>query len=203
MQWRQSKSRRLLSLALILIVFSNAYFGILSGSECSGDDVARPVEMSPGKILCNAALSYNHYLNTSDVQVKLEFSRAIILQQTKGDLLFNVTVERPKRSIEIYIPQEFEISRGSRYVWTSITNDYGSISMSGTSVRVSGEVSNKTCNIIRVFNVTAPSIVGQYFFKVFTDGVSIGAKNFPALVVSADINPAYISGTVLDGNTSR
>ena len=197
MRWKQTrKLRRLLPLALILIIFSNAYFGILSGISVRGD----AVEMSPGKILPE---NYNHYLGTSDVQVKLEFSRAIVLQQTKGDLLFNVTVERPKRSIEIYIPLEFGISRGSRYVWTSITNDYGSISMSGTSVRVSGDISNTRSNIIRVFNVTAPSIVGQYFFKVFTDGVSIGAENFPALVVSADINPAYISGTVLDGNRSR
>ncbi len=90
----------------------------------------------------------------------------------------------------------------------TVTNDYHFISVSRLSDRdsiapnwwrilISGRSMNGS--IVRVFSVTAPSIVGRYFFKVFTDGVSIGATNFPTLVVSADINPAYISGTVLDG----
>jgi hypothetical protein len=205
MTWQKqlTKLRRLLQLTLVLLVSSNTYLGIWSGTAVKAD----VVEMSPGKILPQ---DYNHYLGTPDVQVKLEFSKAIILQQAKGDLVFNVTTRTRKGSIAIYIPPEFGISRGSRYVWTSITNDYRSISMSTLSDRdpiapdwwrvlVSGSISSVTSNIIRVFNVTAPSIVGRYFFKVYTDGISIGAKNFPTLVVSADINPAYISGTVLDG----
>ena len=198
------KSRRLLPIALLVLVFSNVYLGIWGFTAAKADSV----QMSPGKILPQG---YNHYLNTSDVQVKLEYSKAIILQETMGDLLFNITTRRSKRTIALYLPPEFGITSDLRYVWTSVTNDYRSISLSRLSDRdpiapnwwrilVSGSISNRTGNVIRVFNVTAPSIVGRYFFKVFTDGASIGATNFPTLVVSAAINPAYISGTVLDGS---
>ena len=203
-RWKQlPKLRRVLPLALLVLVFSNVYLGIWSFTAVKADSV----EISPGKILPE---DYNHYLNTPDVQVKLEFSKAIILQETMGDLLFNVTTQTSKRTIALYIPPEFGISRGSRYVWTNTTNDYHFISVTRLSDRDSIApnwwrilVSSRTSingSIIRVFNVTAPSIVGRYFFKVFTDGFSIGATNFPTLVVSADINPAYISGTVLDGS---
>lgn len=60
---------------------------------------------------------------------------------------------------------------------------------------------------IRVFNVTSPSIAGRYFFKVFIsvhtslglETFSVGAENFPTLVVKAGLNPAYISGVVRYG----
>jgi len=168
------------------------------------------IEMSPGKVLPEG---YNHYLGTSDVQVQLEFPKAYILQDTKGDFLFKITLTTQKRIISIYIPPEFKLKLSPSQVWSSITNDYRFISLIKLSdndpiapnwYRI--DVSNRTFRIspgshyIRVFNVTAPSIVGQYFFKVFVDGISIGAKNFPTLVVSADLNPAYITGRVLDGS---
>jgi len=66
------------------------------------------------------------------------------------------------------------------------------------------------CNVtqyIRVFNVTSPAVAGRYFFKVFVvvngEHYSIGASNFPTLVVKADLNPAYISGVVRYGGPSR
>jgi hypothetical protein len=106
-RWKQlPKLGRLLPLVLLVLVFSNVYLGIWSLTSAKADSV----QMSPGKILPQ---NHNHYLGTSDVQVRLEFSRAIILQQTKGDLLFNVTTQRPKGSIEIYIPPEFGVTRGS------------------------------------------------------------------------------------------
>lgn len=60
---------------------------------------------------------------------------------------------------------------------------------------------------VRVFNVTSPSVAGRYFFKVFIsiytslglETFSIGAENFPTLVVRAGLNPAYISGVVRYG----
>ncbi|MEM2530279.1 MAG: hypothetical protein QXL32_04055 [Candidatus Bathyarchaeia archaeon] len=170
-----------------------------------GSDV--PVEMSPGKV---PPLGNNHYLRTPEVRVKAGFSRAIILQETVGDLLFSVTVEGRRRNIAIYIPPEFGV-KGLDHVWTDITNDYRFISLSRLSDRdpiapgwrrvlVSSERGIPPgSHFIRIFNVTAPSIVGRYFFKIYVDGASIGAENFPTLVVSADPNPAYISGTVLDG----
>lgn len=56
---------------------------------------------------------------------------------------------------------------------------------------------------IRLFNVVAPGVVGRYFFKVFTNGTSIGVKNFPSVVVSADPNPAYISGWIKYGGKNQ
>jgi hypothetical protein len=223
--WKQvRKLAMVLPIALLILVFSNVYLIVWSFNSAKADSV----QVSPGKILPQG---YNEYLNTSDVQVKLEYPKAIILQQTMGDLVFNVTTKTSKQTIAIYIPPEFKLSRGKNYVWTSITNDYRSVSVSTLSDRdpiapnwwrisvsagfgggfrggfgggfgggFEGVINKSNSTIIRVFNVTAPSIVGRYFFKVFTDGASIGATNFPTLVVSADINPAYISGTVLDGS---
>ena len=166
------------------------------------------VEMSPGKVMPE---NKNHYLGTHEVKVKLEYPKAIVLQQTRGDLLFNVTTELNKTEIAIYIPYEFELETSRINIWSSITNDYRFISLSTLSDRdpiaplwFRVTVKNGTSKIypgshlIRLFNVTAPGIVGRYFFKIFIDGCSIGANNFPTLVVSADPNPAYISGTVLD-----
>ena len=57
---------------------------------------------------------------------------------------------------------------------------------------------------IRILNVTSPSIAGRYFLKVFVviNGLtySIGAKNFPTIVVKADLNPAYTSGIIRHGD---
>ena len=51
---------------------------------------------------------------------------------------------------------------------------------------------------IRLFQVTSPSTAGRYFFKAFINGRSIGAKNFPTIVVKASRDPAYISGVLRD-----
>ncbi|HXZ90081.1 MAG TPA: carboxypeptidase-like regulatory domain-containing protein, partial [Candidatus Dormibacteraeota bacterium] len=51
---------------------------------------------------------------------------------------------------------------------------------------------------IRLFQVTSPTTAGRYFFKAFINGQSIGANNFPTLVVKASRDPATISGTLRD-----
>jgi len=51
---------------------------------------------------------------------------------------------------------------------------------------------------VRLFQVTSPTTAGRYFFKAFINGQSIGADNFPALVVKASRDPATISGTLRD-----
>jgi len=59
---------------------------------------------------------------------------------------------------------------------------------------------------IRLFQVTSPTTAGRYFFKAFINGNSIGAGNFPTLVVKASRDPAYISGVLRDSgyrNASR
>jgi len=198
----KSALRRFFMTSLLILVLFNF---LATGSATAPITTDSSVKISPGQILPD---KHNDYLGTPDVQVKLEFPRAIILQQTFGDLLFNITVQSTKRTVAVYIPPEFG---NLSYVWSSITNDYRFISLSTLSGRdpiapswFRVQIRNGTSSInpgshfIRLFNVTAPGIVGEYFFKVFVDGNSIGASNFPILVVSADPNPAYISGTVID-----
>jgi hypothetical protein len=144
--------------------------------------------------------------------VKLEYPRSFILQETVGDLAFTVSVfDESRRRIDIYVPPEFKVNTDRSYVWTNITNDYANIEITKSGsyddiapnwykVSVSSPWPMEPGNYsIRVFEVTAPSIVGLYFFKVFTDRTSIGNKNFPSVIVSADPNPAYVSGTVRYG----
>lgn len=196
----------MLALLLVVTISVSLGNGLRFAAAVEGDTA----QVSPGKILPEG---YNHYLATPEVQVKLEFSRALVLQETTGDLLFNITTLAPRRTIAIYIPNEFGLQSNLEYVWTSVTNDYRFISLSKLGDRDAIApnwwrvlVSNGTSIVpgsyfVKVFNVTAPSIVGRYFFKIFTDGTSIGAENFPTLVVSADPNPAYIDGTVRDGGS--
>jgi hypothetical protein len=205
--------RRFFLTSLLILVLFN-FLVTSSANAAIVSDVT--VKVSPGEILPD---KHNDYLGNltqaspgcnNDTIVKCEYPKGMILQQTVGDLLFNITVKSPKRIISVYIPPEFGV-QGSSYVWSSITNDYRFISRSTLSSRdpiapswFRVQIRNATSSInpgshfIRLFNVTAPSIVGLYFFKVFVDGNSIGAKNFPILVVSADPNPAYISGRVVD-----
>ncbi|MCW3975034.1 MAG: carboxypeptidase-like regulatory domain-containing protein [Candidatus Bathyarchaeota archaeon] len=134
------------------------------------------------------------------------------------------------KSISIHIPPEFTINNGLESVWTSFTNDYSSISWSTalsndpiapnwsilsilnlniTKSQDQVDVKNRiflenNTQYIRIFNVTSPSIAGRYFLKVFVviNGLtySIGATNFPTIVVKADLNPAYASGIIRHGD---
>jgi len=169
--------------------------------------------VSPGIIpYAPLAPDRNHYLNDSSFRVTLDYPRSFILQETVGDLSFLISLIDSRKRIDIYIPPEFKVNTGTSYVWSNVTNNYGNIGVTKASssdaiapnwYRIS--IANGTHNItkdhysVRVFNVTAPSIVGRYFFKVFTDRTSTGAGNFPSVVVSADPNPAYVSGTIRYG----
>jgi len=102
-------------------------------------------------------------------------------------------------------------------VWTDITNDYSYV-----SVRVLGEddpiapgwhlveigriptptLPTPSFTIvpglyhIRLFQMRAPFTAGLYHFKIYVNGVSIGAGNFPIIIVKSSLNPAYITGLV-------
>jgi len=61
---------------------------------------------------------------------------------------------------------------------------------------------------VRIFSIKAPIIAGRYFFKIFmlhqsgsTAYTSIGSAKFPTLVVKGEVDPAYISGTILYGGS--
>src|SRR5208337_2465677 len=142
-----------------------------------------------------------------------------------GDLLFAVNLTRIGiyQSVNIFIPPDFTGLSSTTQVWTSFTNDYNPNSLRllqvGSTdsvapnwweiqiqnIRVTLDRSNDpsqgdfvkgTTQYVRLFAVTSPSIAGRYFFKVFLNGTSIGAKNFPTLVVKASKDPAYISGVL-------
>jgi len=168
-------------------------------------------EVSPGKIPYEPPLEKDHYLGNSTVQVQLEYPRSFILQETVGDLAFKLNLRASVDRADIYIPPEFRINLDKSYVWSNITNNYGQIGITKLSsshkiapgwydLRVTSATIVPGNYTVRVFNATAPSIVGRYFFKVFTGGTSIGAMNFPSVVVSADPNPACVFGWVRNGS---
>jgi hypothetical protein len=195
--------KKLRATAILLLALSLPFLSSPSAWAVAGDKA----EVAPGKI---PPTEKDHYLGNSSVTVKLEYPRSFILQETVGDLAFTVALNELRRRIEIYIPPEFKVNTGSSYVWTNITNNYANIGITKAGsfdniapnwykVSITNRAMEPGAYSIRVFNVTAPSIVGLYFFKVFTDRTSIGPKNFPSVVVSADPNPAYVSGTVRYG----
>src|SRR5208282_2445570 len=66
----------------------------------------------------------------------------------------------------------------------------------GGSDPTRGQFLEGTTEYVRFFAITSPTIAGRYFFKVFLNDTSIGASNFPTLVVKASKDPAYISGVL-------
>jgi len=203
-----------LRVILMLLLATSQLFLLQPSTFAKAGDRAK---VSPGQIPYPPTKAEdNHYLGSNSVKVKLEYPRSFILQETVGDLHFTVDLRsgNPKANwtrIDIYIPPEFQVTTSKTYVWTNVTNDYGNIAISKVSssdkiapnwyrVSVTNETAMKQGNYsIRIFDVTAPSIVGRYFFKILTNGTAIHPSDFPSVVVSADPNPAYISGTVRYG----
>ncbi|MEM3571764.1 MAG: carboxypeptidase regulatory-like domain-containing protein [Candidatus Bathyarchaeia archaeon] len=170
--------------------------------------------VSPGK--------YSYYLDCSNETIaRLEYPKSMVLTEAIGDLLFKINLIHNGfySSISIYIPPEFEglIAGDTSNIWTSYTNDYRFISVSKMNeldpiapnwwrISIANVTSNgipKGEHSIRIFKLKAPKIIGRYFFKIFVNGTSIGAKNFPTLVISGSLNPAYISGTIRYGGFNR
>ncbi|MEM2226279.1 MAG: carboxypeptidase-like regulatory domain-containing protein [Candidatus Bathyarchaeia archaeon] len=189
------------AIAMLLLLSPSAPLALASGETA---------HVSPGR--------YSLFLGDSPALVRLSYPNSSILVGANGDLLFELTLNGNYSSIDVYVPPEFRgLDQGdTSNVWTNATNDYNLISiriMDSWDVRAPGwwrvRVSNVTSPksereeyglALRLFNLTAPSVAGRYFFKVFlNETISIGAKNFPTVVVEADINPAYISGTVRYG----
>jgi len=220
-------------LFLILAVSSmliNAHDFRVTGSD--GALTGDYAELWPGT---HPEWDYN--LSTPDQIVKMDYPKSTILVDTVGDLLFRITIVEKRYGVMIYIPPEFgAISVGN--VWTSVTNDYNSISVAKLSsgdligpdwwlitiepiqspnnetrvgIPIPALDSNKVppyTFYVRVFSIKAPSIAGRYFFKIFrlehsdsSTYTSIGAQKFPTIVVKGEVDPAYISGTILYGGS--
>ncbi len=220
-------------LFLILVVSSmlvNAYDIRVTGNDSpsNGDHV----ELWPG-----THPGWDYSLSTPDQIVKTDYPKSTILVDTVGDLLFKITIVQKRFGVRIYIPPEFGPISVTN-VWTSVTNDYNSISVAKLSstdligpdwwlitiepiknpnnkVRVGIPIPALDSNVVfpytfyvRVFSIKAPSIAARYFFKIFrlehsdsSTYTSIGAEKFPTLVVKGEVDPAYISGTILYGGS--
>ena len=175
-----------------------AFFAVIS-KGCA-------VQMSPG--------AYAHTLGTPASIVKLDYPKGAIVENSTGDISLNIILCSEVSSIAIYLPPEFTLLQSdTTSVWTSITNDYSRISMdrlgsndpigpSWWSVRITSYTAPGSYTV-RLFNVQAPEVCGRYFVKVFIDGESIGAENFPTIVVKGGLYPAYISGRVLNANIGQ
>jgi len=175
-----------------------AFFAVIS-KVCA-------LQMSPG--------AYAHTLGTPASIVELDYPKGAIVRNSTGDISLKFTLGSEVSSIAIYLPPEFTFLRSdTTSVWTSITNDYSRISLnklgsndpigpSWWSVRIVN-YTDPGNYAVKLFNVKAPEVCGRYFVKAFIDGKSIGVENFPTIVVKGGLYPAYISGRVLNANSTK
>jgi len=198
-----SYPKRSLAVLLLFILGSVTALHTIEYVSAAPGDV---VQMAPGK--------YAHYLGNSTDIVKLDYPKGAIVQNSTGDISLSITLNHNASSIAIYIPPEFTfLQSDTSSVWTSITNDYSRISINklGSNDPIgpswwSVRIANYTVPgnyAVKLFNVRAPDVCGRYFVKVFTNGTSIGAENFPTIVVKGGLYPAYISGRVLNANNTQ
>jgi len=192
--------RSTLTALLLIIVGSTAIGRFFEHVSAAPED---SVEMSPG--------TYAHTLGTPADIVKLDYPKSAIMQNLTGDFSLNLALSGDRSSIAICVPHEFSfLQPDTTSIWTSITNDYKHVSIIKLSSRDPigpfwwrVTIANLTIpmgsHAVKMFNIKAPDVCGRYFLKVFIDGESIGSENFPTVVVKGDLDPAYISGHVLNG----
>jgi hypothetical protein len=179
--------------------------GLIASGHVSEQAIAERddiVQMSPG--------TYSHTLGTSADTVRLDYPKGAIIQNTTGDISLSLTLNSDASSVWIFLPPEFSfLQTDTTSVWTSITNNYRSLAItrvgsndaiapSWWAVRIENATIPVGTYTVKMFNVKAPAICGRYFIKIQVDGESIGAENFPTLVVERSLEPAYISGRVLN-----
>lgn len=159
---------------------------------------------------------FDHYL---DYAILASSSDSI------GDFQLDITVLPPTgiNYVQIYVPPDFkwnpDISRDEA-VWTDITNDYQYIWTRTLSdydpiapnwVRITIGMDERSGGLMliqpgtyhmRLFNLRAPDVAGLYHFKIYYSAgytyvpVSIGAGNYPIMVVKSELNPAWVEVTV-------
>jgi hypothetical protein len=156
-----------------------------------------------------------------------------IVAGTTGDLIFAINATYLSMgnfpgyaggdytNLKILIPPEFTVP-GHEQVVTTITNDYASIAKGGVSafdryapgwgrLSISSDpqhdieftAGGHEWYYVRINGVTAPSVAGKYFFKLYLSakGVSywVPTENWPVLLVKGELDPAIITGTMRFG----
>jgi len=196
-------SRRRSSLAVLLLIVVGS-IAVSQPFEYVAADAEDIVEMSPG--------AYAGTLGAPVNVVNMEYPKSAIIENVTGDFSLRLTLDDDASSVAIFIPPEFDfLEPDTTSVWTSITNDYGQVSIhklgstdpigpSWWEVTIANLTIPAGAYVVRMFNIRAPDICGRYFMKVFIDGESIGWENFPTVVVKASLDPSYVSGHVLNGD---
>jgi len=212
----------LISSCLVSIAMYNVY------SDPLGEVAVSPgkYDLYLGNSTSSVKLSYPNSSILTDSVGDLLFTVTLqpdTSQPWCGD--YNLTLGNCRLSVDIYIPPDFSNLAMSN-LWTSFTNDYDPHSLSLSRQSSSDQIgpnwwkvtisnlnftsipwhANPTKRVflvskaqyVRLFQVTSPTTAGRYFFKAFINGKSIGAKNFPTLLVKASRDPAYISGRLRD-----
>jgi len=203
--WKKSCLKRSSLTVLLLITIGSIAIGhFFERVSATPED---PVQMSPG--------TYAYTLGTPADIVKLDYPKSSIMQNTTGDFSLNLTLSGDRSSMAIYVPPEFSfLQPDTTSIWTSITNDYKHISIIKLSSRdpigplwwrvtIANLTIPRGSHAVRMFDIKAPYVCDRYFLKVFIDGKSIGSENFPTVVVKGDLDPAYISGRVLNGDRAE
>ncbi len=138
-----------------------------------------------------------------------------------GDLQFDIRLIRNVSWIDIFVPPEFtwlgptreesvwtDITNDYNYIWTSTRHPYDTIAPGWRRVRIGmeswyGNLMNITAGLyhIRLFDLRAPEVAGLYHFKIYYglydySYFSIGAGNFPLIIVKTELNPAIVEVTV-------
>jgi hypothetical protein len=147
-----------------------------------------------------------------------------IVTGTKGDLIFAVNATEYTRdgftNLFIALPPEFTVPDTSQII-TTITNNYALILKykasifdryvpGWTIIRIICDSQNDIAftgadewYYVRVNGVTAPSVAGKYFFKMFLRGGGsdywVPTENWPVLLVKGELDPAIITGTIRYG----
>jgi len=170
------------------------------------------------------------YLGTSSSTVETNYVKSSVFQDTMGDfqLIFTLTSLKTY-GVRVYVPSAFIPpvdweSGDTSNIWSSFTNDYGSIEIKKLDEKNSVAPNWYRLTFysetgfppgtyeVRLFDMTAPSVLGRYHFKFGTSDGNISEQNrtldgspywisnswktFPTVVVKGERNPAYITGTV-------
>jgi len=151
----------------------------------------------------------------------LDYSILASASDSVGDLQFDFTIPPvvgANTYIDIYVPPEFtwlaptreesiwtDVTNDYQYIWTSTRSSYDPIAPNWVRVRIGRDqwfgqhgvvLIPGTTYHVRLFDLKAPSVAGLYHFKIYVSGVSIGAGNYPFVIVKNELNPAWVQVTV-------
>jgi hypothetical protein len=154
-----------------------------------------------------------------------------IVTGTTGDLIFAINATEASEGSyplnftewDILLPPEFTFSQDTSNLVTTVTNNPYNAWTAGTLsaydryapgwslIRIVADpqhdinfTSTGEWYYARLNGVTAPTVAGKYFFKMFMAGGSSGpywvpTENWPVLLVKGELDPAIITGTIRYG----